>query len=180
MDQTLQRIIERLNTALKLTDLITYSESQAALSIAGVRGRLEGLLLQYTDMGGELPVRQDQVDPLRETIASIRAEMRECHRALDPLKTESAEHYRITIGEQKESFERLTDKEQKQRNSVAHKFKQKFNNLAGLQDVLDLISADLMTLSGVLERHELENKKTPGIGHYESNDNTPANPSLSP
>jgi hypothetical protein len=179
MDRSLQQNIERLNTALKLCDLIAYSLDHTPLALTDVRGRLERLLLQYTDPS-QLPDQEEQVNRVRGNLASIRQEIRSCIRALEPMKTQAAEFYRTTLGVQKESFELLKDGDQQKRNSLAYKFKQTFHSVARLEEMLELISADLMTLSGELERHALENKNIPDIGHFHVEDNTPANPSLSP
>src|SRR4051812_20718103 len=116
MDLTMQRIMERINTGVKLSDLIASSVNETTSAISGVRQRLELLLTQYSD-ASILPEEEEQVSRLRSSIATLRNEIRECGQVLEPMKSQCAEDYRSYIGKEKDAFERLTDTEQQNTNS---------------------------------------------------------------
>jgi chromosome segregation ATPase len=177
MDQIMHGIMERLQVAVKLCDIIASSVPQVSPAISGVRQRLE-LLLDADS--SQLPVDKKQTSELREKVADIRHEIHQCSQALDSLKSPCAESYRSLLGAEKEHFESLDDSEQQRVNPPAYASKQAFHSISRLEDVFSLISADLMNLNGELEHRTLNNQKIPDVGHYEVQDNVPAPPSLSP
>ncbi|UUZ92202.1 hypothetical protein LJK87_43505 [Paenibacillus sp. P25] len=179
MTSPMEQIADRLKTALKLCDVLTASVKEASPVIEGVRTKLENLILQHA---GFTSASADaaKTEEIRSQLVAIRMDIRECSNTLAGIKSDFADRYRSLLGTEKESFEYLTDTEQKNQNAPAYEAKTSFHQVSRLLEVLDLITADLLNLSGEMEHQTLQNRPTPDIGHFEYDDNVPAPSSLSP
>jgi chromosome segregation ATPase len=182
MEQIIQGIMERLQAAVKLCDLIALSVPEVSPVITDVRQRLELLLEANTSM---LFADEERTTELREKVADLRHEIHQCTSKLESLKTPVTDSYRSLLGSDKAQFESLDDAAQQQANPSAYSARQAFHSISRLEDVFSLISADLMNLNGELEHQALQSRSRPDTTRpdtttYDAHDNVPAPPSLSP
>jgi hypothetical protein len=89
----------------------------------------------------------------RKAIALMREHIHQLNEKLDELQTWAADEYRKRIGHSKDSFEKLTNTQQKQENPAAFKYRSTFHLLGQMTDMLSMLSSVLMDSSGELEKH---------------------------
>jgi hypothetical protein len=97
----------------------------------------------------------------RKAIALMREHIHQVNEKLDTLQTSAAEEYRKRIGHSKDSFEKLTNTQQKQENPVAFEYFSTFHLLGQMADMLSLLSSVLMDASGELEKRVRAAKPDP-------------------
>lgn len=102
----------------------------------------------------------------RSKLADFRVNINNCVRYTAEIHSRTAEAYRHVLGDGKASFESLNSAEQQSLNPEAYMWKQRFDTVKTMKDDLSHLTANLLTLSGLLEHDVQQFKRVPDTGDY--------------
>lgn len=179
MTDTLQAVLDRIQTVSQLLNGIPVGEKESAL---------QSFQQELTDMESHIQTVQQQqenvqnTDQIRQMLAGCRVQIFKMIKEIDLLMTASAEAYRQSIGDRKNQFEQLSDIMQQNSDSQAYQHKKVYWQLSDCKDEIRLLTSSIMDLEGQLEHEQLvHNGLTAGHDSNIGDLGAPSDsPSLSP